>query len=278
MLPTDDGENYITSFESGTDEWFGEGDWEYGTPTATLINSASDGSSAWVTHLSGDYTENTRSYLYSPCLDFTTYDEDPTLSMDIFWDLETEQDKAWLEMSLDGGYTWIKVGTNGDGTNWYNSTNDYWTGAGSSNSGGWLNASIVLVGTENEQSVDLRLVVETDGTNNFEGFAVDQIKIEVPIVTVTCPPDLGLVVTTFPASAPWIDDAGIVVTPTLGTPPYTYIWSNGATTAVVDSLEGNTSHSVLVTDAMGCTDTLTIFTTISPAVATHQISTLKNIQ
>lgn len=43
----------------------------------------------------------------------------------------------------------------------------------------------------------------------------------------------------------------ITVTPTGGTAPYNYVWSNGGTTATIDNLSAG-SYSVVVTDGSGC--------------------------
>ncbi len=45
-------------------------------------------------------------------------------------------------------------------------------------------------------------------------------------------------------------------TPTSGTAPYTYNWSNGATTSTITNLAGGT-YTVTVTDATGCSNTAT---------------------
>lgn len=47
-------------------------------------------------------------------------------------------------------------------------------------------------------------------------------------------------------------DGSLQVQAERGTPPYTYLWSNGGTTAAIDSLDGG-MYSVIVTDANGCT-------------------------
>ncbi len=48
-----------------------------------------------------------------------------------------------------------------------------------------------------------------------------------------------------------------------GTPPFTYLWSNGQTTASVSGLQAGT-YTCEVTDAKGCTDT-TVVTLVNPA-------------
>lgn len=52
------------------------------------------------------------------------------------------------------------------------------------------------------------------------------------------------------------DNGIITLTPSGGTAPYTYAWSNGATTASVNGLAAGT-YTVLITDANGCTVLLT---------------------
>ncbi len=53
-------------------------------------------------------------------------------------------------------------------------------------------------------------------------------------------------------SANGASDGSATVTPTGGTPDYTYLWSNGATGATATGLSAGT-YSVTVTDANGCT-------------------------
>lgn len=50
----------------------------------------------------------------------------------------------------------------------------------------------------------------------------------------------------------------VVATVTGGSPPYAYDWSNGVTTAVVDNL-ANGVYQLTVTDAIGCSETVTVF-------------------
>ena len=50
-----------------------------------------------------------------------------------------------------------------------------------------------------------------------------------------------------------------------GTPGYSYLWSNGGTTASVNGLVAGT-YSVTVTDSKGCTDTAQVTITQNPAL------------
>ncbi|MEM9261713.1 MAG: T9SS type A sorting domain-containing protein, partial [Bacteroidota bacterium] len=68
-----------------------------------------------------------------------------------------------------------------------------------------------------------------------------------------CPPNLGLIADVVGVSAPGARDAIASVTPTMGFPPYTYVWSTGDGTSLVDGLaEGPVT--VTVTDVIGCED------------------------
>ena len=62
------------------------------------------------------------------------------------------------------------------------------------------------------------------------------------------------------------DDGSIAISVSGGTPPYSFNWSNGANTEVIDSLTGG-AYSVIVTDANGCI-TLDTFTVLEPIVPT----------
>lgn len=52
--------------------------------------------------------------------------------------------------------------------------------------------------------------------------------------------------------------ANVTVTPANGTAPYTYLWSNGQTSATATGLTKNSTYTVTVTDAVGCQATGTV--------------------
>lgn len=54
-------------------------------------------------------------------------------------------------------------------------------------------------------------------------------------------------------------DGTATATPTGGTPPYTYMWSNGDTNPTAINLMGGQTYSVAVSDANGCEGTASVF-------------------
>jgi len=76
------------------------------------------------------------------------------------------------------------------------------------------------------------------------------------VITVECPVD-GVVAANSGVDCNNPAGGSATATPLSGFAPYTYLWSNGATTASTSGLtEGQ--HTVTVTDASGCTITLTV--------------------
>lgn len=176
---------YFQNFEEWAGGWtVGEesqnASWEFGEPTGNAINTAFSGNNAWVTNLSGSYLNNESSFLLSPCLDFSSFEEDPIISFFLNFISENCCDRAWLESSTDGGMTWMKVGTFGEGVNWYNDeTNDAWAGDG--NFEGWAYASNTLSGTAGLDDVRLRFVLSSDQGIANEGVGLDDIFIGTPL-------------------------------------------------------------------------------------------------
>jgi len=195
---------YMEDFSTGAGGWRVEGtnaSWELGTPMGTNIQGAASDANSWMTGLNTPYQANERSWVVSPCFDFSAMNS-PLLSMSVWWDCEAGWDGAVLESSVDGGQTWERVGAYGDSVNWYNrgfvlnlpeSAGAGWSGQGSNSSQGWVTAQHSLDGLGGESSVLLRIAFGSDGSNHFDGFAFDDISILDPL-------DLALVEILSPVS------------------------------------------------------------------------------
>jgi len=170
---------YLENFEAGDGGYYHDGyrdSWQYGTPASPKINKAASGNKAWKTNLTGDYSNLELSYLYSPCFDLSGLAK-PMLSFSIASDIEncgnTLCDAGYIEYSYDG-VNWAKLGTYGQGTNWYDSTFDIWNTEGFTR---WHVASILLPQTGPGYTTHFRFVLAADPGATFEGIAVDDIHI-----------------------------------------------------------------------------------------------------
>lgn len=95
--------------------------WERGTINKTLLTTVATGSSAgYATKLTGNYPDDTTSYLVSQCYDLTNM-SNPSVSFDMAFDLESNWDIIYFEYSTNGGSSWNVLGTSTD-ANWYNSS------------------------------------------------------------------------------------------------------------------------------------------------------------
>ncbi|MEZ4941236.1 MAG: T9SS type A sorting domain-containing protein [Saprospiraceae bacterium] len=182
---------YTQNFETWSGGWYAgkpdtvdtDASWAFGQPAGSVISTAANGQNAWVTNLSGAYNLDEFSYLYSPCFDFSDLTEDPVLEFSLNYDTELEFDGGWLEMSLDDGANWLKVGAIDEGLNWYNYENTFtdlgevWAG----NSDGWLTARHRLDGVGGEARVHLRFVFSADDFVQGEGIGIDDVRIYLPV-------------------------------------------------------------------------------------------------
>lgn len=78
-----------------------------------------------------------------------------------------------------------------------------------------------------------------------------------PVITIAWPDPTLVAYTVTDESAPGHNDGGIVLNVTGGTPPFTYLWSNGASGPVLENIPGGT-YTVTITEASGCTRTATV--------------------
>ncbi len=169
---------YLQQFENGSGNWYANGEnssWEFGTPASLKINKAASGIKAWKTTLKGNYNDNEKSYLYSPCFDISGLSH-PWFSASMAIDLEqcsqSVCDKAWVEYSADG-ISWLKLGAFNQGYNWYNRNGDQvWDSASFTR---WHVVSIPL--PTGLQNLRLRFVMQSEIAVVREGIAIDDIHI-----------------------------------------------------------------------------------------------------
>jgi hypothetical protein len=187
--------NYSTDFETSNDFVVMKSSsvWEYGTPTATFINSAYSPSNAWVTSLSGIVNPQGDHSLYSPYFELDNTMDTILINFMKIHDLGTNT--VMLEMKNGKNGTWSAVGymTDPSGTNWYNSANagvHAWSGATS----GWEEAeyrfSTAALGVKDTIQFRFRY---TGVTSVNEGFAIDNFSIKYQM-------DAGLTNLLFPVS------------------------------------------------------------------------------
>ena len=93
-------------------------------------------------------------------------------------------------------------------------------------------------------------------------------------VTVTVAPGLNLTIQSSTIACGNIDSGSATGIPSGGTPPYTFLWNTGDTSAGIDNLGGGT-YSLTVTDANGCT-AVTGISLIQPPALIVNISTQQN--
>ncbi|HLX90624.1 MAG TPA: T9SS type A sorting domain-containing protein, partial [Puia sp.] len=166
---------YLEGFENNNGYWYTGGtnsSWQWGAPEKTIINKAANGNNAWVTSLTGNYNNFELSYLYSPCFDLSSLTQ-PVFSFSHIFQTEDDCDcdYHWAEYSTDDS-TWIKLGAEGGGTNWYDdSINQTWQKSYTK----WHVSSYDVPTTA--AKVRFRIVMSSDPATNFEGVGVDDVHI-----------------------------------------------------------------------------------------------------
>lgn len=198
---------YNESFETGTGNWVSGGtnnDWAWGSPSKPVINAAGAGTKCWIVGglTASFYNYGERSWVESPCFDFTLLDQ-PYVSFMIFWESEKSYDGGNFQYSSDLGVTWKTIGSVNSNSpctdqNWYNissvinlnnlvNNTSGWSGniqptsgscSGGGGSGGWKLSTHCLSELANEPLVKFRFTFGSGTTcNDFDGFAFDNITI-----------------------------------------------------------------------------------------------------
>ena len=151
--------------------------WAWGVPSDGFITGAGDGARAWVTNLTGSYSNGENSYIESPAFDFTGLALDPTLQFLHIFTTESCCDETFVEVSLNGG-PFQKLGMGGDlgSINWYNDTaNDWWDGS-SGPAGEWRLARHTVTGGAGNMA-RFRWRFSSDSSVTSDGVGVDAVSV-----------------------------------------------------------------------------------------------------
>ena len=158
--------------------------WEKGLVTTKNLKEKFD--NAYTTNLSGNYSDNSMSFLLSPCYDLSAL-IDPVLKFDMAFSIEKDWDVLYLEYSIDNGLSWEILGSSED-PNWYNSNfidpqrpltvGKQWTGTDLEPK----TYSYDLSGLSSEPSVIFRFVFGADQSVNDEGVVIDNFTIDASAI------------------------------------------------------------------------------------------------
>ncbi len=161
--------------------------WERGTSAVAGKNGTNSGSNAWVTGLTGNYADNSESYLYGPEFIFSAAGA-YNFSFYTKYVVETNYDGLRVEYSLDTGKIWTPLGTTVV-TNWYNFANGAGDGAFPINQAfftGSFGGSFVRKNYDasflaGNAKVAFRIAFKSDVTVNAAGMAIDDMEVTGPI-------------------------------------------------------------------------------------------------
>ncbi|MEM1327682.1 MAG: S8 family serine peptidase [Bacteroidota bacterium] len=172
---------YRATFEMADDNWWTDGkndDWERGTPNNNLINTAADGTQAWVTDLDDDYSNAGLSLLHTPCFDLSGMAA-PTLAFALHSDIEDNEetpsnlyDFVRIQYSTNGK-NWTVLGNNGSGHQWYNNAGGakVWDGT----LDGWQIARHPIPVTAS--TIRFRWQFNSDRFTRQEGVGIDEFYV-----------------------------------------------------------------------------------------------------
>ena len=182
--------SYSEDFKNGKGGWYSQyrdvsnSSWQFGIPKGNLINLNNE-DSVWCTNLTGNYNDNEKSVVTSPCFDFTALKR-PMIKMKIFTNSQKKYDGTVLQYSLNDS-NWVNIGNIGNGINWFNASGiasnpgnqklyqEGWSGDDDTT---WIEVRHDLDNLKNQKNVRFRIAFASDASNSdYEGFAFDNIWI-----------------------------------------------------------------------------------------------------
>jgi len=193
---------FFDDFE-GANNWYKpieSVNWQYGTPSANIINAAYGGNKSWVTNLTGDYSNNANEYLYSPLFDFNGLGSTDTITLSFYhWCAMAASDYGRVQYSTNAGQTWSNLGfyMDVDGTNWYNITSGGLHYFSHTNSG-WMYSAYKLnpLVFNGSSDIQFRFHFWSNSSGTSNGWAIDNFKLSLP----QAPNDVGVSLISYPVN------------------------------------------------------------------------------
>ncbi|MEA3444529.1 MAG: hypothetical protein U9R19_07355, partial [Bacteroidota bacterium] len=181
---------YVENFDSGIGSWvidfntnpMGYDVFEHGNVTdAWFPYYKANATDFYVkTDMDGTYAQETDTWVTSPVFDFTNLIQ-PELSLDIFADALVGWGGAFINYSIDG-ISWNRLGSQGDGTNWYDGSFDAYLAWGEcwvNTGGGWITADIPLTFLAGESTVSFKVIFKSSTIPaTLPGFGFDDFSID----------------------------------------------------------------------------------------------------
>jgi len=151
-LPAD----YVILFEDHMED--GEGAWTTDWPWALTAAQSHSPTHAWTDSPGGNYANNRNVSLTTGPMDLVAFSR-PMLQFQTCYDLETDYDYGYVEISTDGGATWYSVST-------YTGRMAHWTGE--------MVDLGMIGGTE---TLRVRFHLDTDAGVTADGWYIDDVAI-----------------------------------------------------------------------------------------------------
>ena len=151
---------YEEGFEGGTSRWTSEGTWAIGEPR----NGPEDGfdsPNAGAIDLSGEYPNGSNDRLISPSISLPEVSSSSELLLHVreWFEIESDYDEGVIEVSTDGGSTWIELSSRSGSSSWRDTQVNLTSYAG--------------------QDVKLAFHITSDESITFSGWYVDDVQISL---------------------------------------------------------------------------------------------------
>jgi hypothetical protein len=198
---------YSENFELTDGTWFqslpnSQAIWEWGVANKSNLTTVPTGNKVWITSLTSPYPQNTDTWVYGPCFDFTNSIK-PMIKLDVAADMYS-YDGVAVQYFDNASAQWRTIGANERGVNWYNNASalglyDYdpaqpydpatsslnaWSSSigfiGTNNATTMQTARYRLDGLKGQNNVQIRIAfggLNTPNLSNKQGFMFDNVWV-----------------------------------------------------------------------------------------------------